>query len=138
MWDHSSAKKILPHPEGTLKKMHFTIMNCLPFSSIKWLSDVRYLSFSCNLIIRWHHLLGNYILMSCTPKRNLHVIGFLVLMMASTTTETENKNFIKTPRCSLSSYWIVTEEVKYKCTSYGKGCYHHVLFSLVLFSMKQR
>lgn len=103
-WDHLNAKKILPHPQGTLRKAHFIIMNCLPFSSIKWLSDVRFLSLSCSLITWRHHHLGNYSLMSCSPKSNLHATCSLVLRMTSVTAEAKSKNVIKKHRYSLRSY----------------------------------
>lgn len=107
---HMPKRKTLPHPEGTLKKIYFKIINCLPFSSITWLSDVRYLSLRCRLITWQHHHLENYILTPCLPTSNLHATCSLALWMTSATAETEREGVIKKRRCSLRSYWIDATE----------------------------
>lgn len=102
--------KILPHPQGALKKIHFKIISCFQFFPIKWLSDVRYSSLSCSLTTWQHHHLGNYSLMPCSPKSYLHATCSLALWMTSTTAETEGEDVIKKHRCSLRSYRVNATE----------------------------
>lgn len=125
--DHLYAKKIPPHLQGTLKKIHFKIINCLPFSSIKWLPNVRYSSLSWSLITWQHHHLRKYPQMPCSPKSNLHATCSLVLRMTSATAAVERESAIKKHRRSLGSYQIdSTEKAKDKYISSWKRCHHPV------------